>query len=346
MPQCPKKTIQNAKYASFIPSSNSYARNDLENIFYLADFQNLSRLKITSRIQRWVEGVKLGLGDTEFGPDSVAVVSAYDSVGATRGGGCTGAVVRAIDPSSKSVGDVGDIASSSTVSVRQISVRGNASRVVNTSRRVDVAIGIESLSQTASGGCSLSAIDNHLLDGCSSVCSVVGRSVMGLHQAGVDHPVVGSRNADTADRLLHDHSQDEAVIDAGRSSHGLDTRTDVSNFSRTVVSSPTVVATANCHVPLVGSEHVAEADPGGFRWEGSCSTLVVGVHVRAGADSIAIIHAGDAASSCAGKCRCVGASHNATFENNSALETEWCSQSTGCQNGRNDCFGEHIGGRC
>lgn len=93
--------------------------------------------------------------------------------------------------------------------------------------------------------------------------SIVARtsSVVALHETRVVDAVVGSLDADTTVALLHNNSQDEARVDAGRLSDGADSALDIVDLIIGVVLH-VPLSTARFHGIAVAFEHVVEArDP-------------------------------------------------------------------------------------
>jgi hypothetical protein len=180
------------------------------------------------------------------------------------------------DPTGKTVGNVGGVAVSSNTGTKV--TRGiDAARVVDTGSLVEGlgarALGsVEAASETLASVSAGSTFGDHTGDlvsgargdslGRSLASGVAGRctSVV-LHQTGVGDTVVGGDGADTALGFLHDHSEDEAVVDKGGTGDLVNSIGDGRDLVIRVVVSVSQVDAGLLHERDVGSKHVRVGNP-------------------------------------------------------------------------------------
>lgn len=128
-----------------------------------------------------------------------------------------------------------------------------SSRVVGTSSAASAAkLGLgtgKELLKTVSVNGASGAIADHLNDpviatATNTSISTSTIAVVGLHKARVANAIVGGRGADTTNRLLHDDSEDEAVVDASLARDLLDSGVDIGNLLLGVVDGAPAVPNA------------------------------------------------------------------------------------------------------
>ena len=114
---------------------------------------------------------------------------------------------------------------------------------------------------------------------------------MVLHQSRVpDRPIRARRrrHAYAPPRLLHDDSEDKAVVHLGRRGNALNGGFDVGDLGWRVVGTPVIVSTSLVHQSRVGTEHVVEVDP--LRESGPAGGAVAGVQcIGVGASAVAVV---------------------------------------------------------
>lgn len=118
--------------------------------------------------------------------------------------------------------------------VLELASRGDGARVVDAGSAVkggDIAPAglVDAVGETVTVVGTSSTLADHLVDGSRrarvlDIAIVVAGAgaVVVLHQTGVANTIVGGLNTDTAARLLHDDSQDEAVVNTSGGSSLLD----------------------------------------------------------------------------------------------------------------------------
>lgn len=108
--------------------------------------------------------------------------------------------------------------------VLELAGAGNGSRVVNSGsavkgRDITSAGLVDAVGKTITIVGTSSAFANHLVNGVgwarvANITALIASStsVVVLHQAGIANSIVGGGSSNTSARLLHDDSQDEAVV--------------------------------------------------------------------------------------------------------------------------------------
>jgi len=173
------------------------------------------------------------------------VVAARGRLAGHGADGGFGACVRCGDPASQAVGDVRGVAVGCNAGAEVAAGRDRA-RVVDARRLVvhahvrGAGLGEVLLQPVAAAGAGRTVAD-HLCDGgggawvLHAVLVAGGGAVVVLHQAGVAHAPVGCGGADAAVRFLHHNSENEAGVDAGFASNGLDAIADIVDFGGGVI---------------------------------------------------------------------------------------------------------------
>lgn len=113
---------------------------------------------------------------------------------------------------------------------------------------------LETISRGGTGG----TVTDHLEDGglrAGVDTGAAAGAVVALHQTRVHDAVVGRRDANAANTLLHDDGKDEAAVDAGLTGHLLNGAADGCDLIGRVVGTPAVPATGLSHD---GAERVPE----------------------------------------------------------------------------------------
>ncbi len=174
----------------------------------------------------------------------------------------------ALGPADKAVGDIRGVAFRGKA-ILENAVSRNRARVVQDGGLVesadigDAGLGDELLQAGAGGGAISAVLDhaNDLILGAGVGVRTRARTIMRLHEAGVSDSEVAGQGTHAAVALLHDHGEDEALINSGRLRDALDGGLQVGALLGRVVGLAKLGTRVGDDFE-VGAPHRVEAHPG------------------------------------------------------------------------------------